>query len=305
MPYPKFLHRTTRGASALTYGLIVGLIAVGAISAVSSVGESVTKLFDGVSAPIDQVNNPDPCYADGPLPAIGTVCRDGSVFIGTLSYGSGDGGPTGRQRLFTSACHAGQPGAAGSCSGTPSLVPYADGQTYSNTDPGCPSGSRVEPRETCPRNWNWVDVPGVAKQGFGETSDRGGWANSEALLATDSNAVAPGKQPHRAAEICASLSAHGHDDWYLPSTGEIALIQAAASNQSLQQSITGQYVASGNSCETVTGDNGNIAWACQLHTSSQSTTGSNPSNNVNWFTVSNLIVQGTKSSNRAVRCVRR
>lgn len=299
-----------RGASALTYGLVVGLVAVGAIAAVTQVGASVASLFDTVSldlAPVaaDGPSAPDLCAAADP-PPIGTVCGDGSVYIGDLTFGAGDGGPAGAQRVFTTACHVGQSGAAGACGGAPSLMPYADGLTYSNpSDGSCPSGSRVEPRETCPRNWNWVDVPGVTKQGFGETTDTGGWANTLALVATDSNAVASGQQSHKAAAACAGLSVHGHDDWYLPATGEIALIQAAIDTPALSQSITDQYIASGNSCETIPGDGGTSGWACQLHSSSQSTTGSFPSNNVNWFTVSDLIVQGTKSSNRAVRCVRR
>lgn len=44
-----FVIRTRRAASALAYGLVLGLISVGAISTVDSVGRSVTGLFDDVS----------------------------------------------------------------------------------------------------------------------------------------------------------------------------------------------------------------------------------------------------------------
>jgi len=289
--------RRSRGASGLTYGLLLGVVAVGALTAVSQVGDAVTALFGQLSLHTDA-----PLNACSPAndPEPGTVCGDGTIFLGTLTYSESDGGPSGRQQLFTTPCHLGQGGGAGNCGGTPTMLPWADGQTYSNTDPVCPSGTRVEPRAQCPRNWNWVDVEAVPNVGFGDTSDRGGWANTEALVTTDSNAVEPGRQPHRAAAACANLTANGHSDWYLPGTAEIAALQAASDEPSLQSGIFDQYQQSGNSCVRI-----GEGYACQIHTSTESNVGSNPSNSVAWFTVSDLIVQGSKSNLRAVRCMRR
>ena len=45
-----------------------------------------------------------------------------------------------------------------------------------------------------------------------------------AMMANDSNTVEPGIQPHDAAVYCDGLSAHGHDDWYLPARAELLLL---------------------------------------------------------------------------------
>ena len=44
------------------------------------------------------------------------------------------------------------------------------------------------------------------------------------LLTLDADSVTAGIQPHRAAQHCANLTAHGHDDWYLPAQEELHLL---------------------------------------------------------------------------------
>ncbi len=46
----------SRGATALTYGLVVGLVGVAALAAVTRVGDSVGSLFTQVSSSIDQTS---------------------------------------------------------------------------------------------------------------------------------------------------------------------------------------------------------------------------------------------------------
>jgi hypothetical protein len=42
----------------------------------------------------------------------------------------------------------------------------------------------------------------------------------------DADAGAPGVQPHSAANHCANLTSHGHDDWYLPALDELRVLYA-------------------------------------------------------------------------------
>ena len=51
-----------------------------------------------------------------------------------------------------------------------------------------------------------------------------GQCYTNAMMANDSNTVEPGIQPHDAAVYCDGLSAHGHDDWYLPARAELLLL---------------------------------------------------------------------------------
>ena len=58
----------------------------------------------------------------------------------------------------------------------------------------------------------------------GLTNRNTGQANTETLIALDADTETPGTQPYQAAQACADLSVHGHDDWYLPAMDELKVI---------------------------------------------------------------------------------
>ncbi len=51
-----------------------------------------------------------------------------------------------------------------------------------------------------------------------------GKANTDALLAADSDSATDGTQPHLAAKFCADMSYGGFDDWFLPSSDKSNLL---------------------------------------------------------------------------------
>lgn len=51
-----------------------------------------------------------------------------------------------------------------------------------------------------------------------------GAANTALLVSSDSNSGVGGTQPHQAAQICDSLVANGHNDWYLPALSELGVL---------------------------------------------------------------------------------
>lgn len=93
-----------KAASLTGYGLVVGLIAVIAISAVTRVGEQVAQLFIGVDNSLSEaINNSqegqtaesaaagDPCADPDSLTEptdFGLLCEDGSFFVGRLLDGN-------------------------------------------------------------------------------------------------------------------------------------------------------------------------------------------------------------------------
>lgn len=73
--------RVSRGATALTYGLVVGLIAVAGIAAVTSVGESVEDLFLDVSGQMEKgLTQPQGPTVPNKAPSI-TLGRSQSAFV--------------------------------------------------------------------------------------------------------------------------------------------------------------------------------------------------------------------------------
>ena len=58
MTFFKNMIRDEQGATAIEYGLIAALIAVAAITAMTSVGTSLTATFDDVSAELDSAVAP-------------------------------------------------------------------------------------------------------------------------------------------------------------------------------------------------------------------------------------------------------
>jgi pilus assembly protein Flp/PilA len=53
MQFIRKMLKDTKGATAIEYGLIAALIAVAAITAMTSVGESLTNTFNSVSGELD------------------------------------------------------------------------------------------------------------------------------------------------------------------------------------------------------------------------------------------------------------
>lgn len=57
MQYIRKMLKDTKGATAIEYGLIAALIAVAAITAMTSVGNSLTDTFNSVSDELDTANS--------------------------------------------------------------------------------------------------------------------------------------------------------------------------------------------------------------------------------------------------------
>lgn len=129
---------------------------------------------------------PDPCACGTPSP--GQVCSDGSVYAG-LS-------PDGNVKMYS----------------TPADIP---GPKFWNN--GNSGASTVDtPLANCIDGT--LTVPGTA------TTCRTGRSNTALLITVDSDKSAGGVQPHIAAQTCADLVAHGHDDWYLPAQEELIVL---------------------------------------------------------------------------------
>ncbi len=65
-----------------------------------------------------------------------------------------------------------------------------------------------------------------------------GKVNSDLMLATDSDSGTAGVQPHQSAEACDAHTEFGHSDWYLPSLGEVLLMQQVGIDQTYQATST-------------------------------------------------------------------
>lgn len=70
-------NRHHRGATALTYGLVVGLVALAGLAAVTRIGESVDSLFTEVSSTIDGSAGGNGGSSTGPTPPYGIVSAPG------------------------------------------------------------------------------------------------------------------------------------------------------------------------------------------------------------------------------------
>jgi hypothetical protein len=104
------------------------------------------------------------------------------------SDGSIFAGLDGGVPLYTTRCDAGMAWSGASCTGGRSAYPWNNGNST-----------------------GFVTV--------GTTGN--GAANTAAAIATDSDSITAGVQPHQAAQYCADLIAHGQGDWYLPSKNEL------------------------------------------------------------------------------------
>ncbi len=116
----------------------------------------------------------------------GNACPDGSIFVGSA--------PIGNVRIYTTRCDIGQSWDGSSCTGTATQLRWNDGA-----------------------NTGYVNVPGA-----GSLED--GLVNHNAIVITDSDSGALGKQDHQAAQACEDLVENGHSDWYLPAYDEFTLM---------------------------------------------------------------------------------
>lgn len=64
MKFFRKLRRNEDGATAIEYGLIAALIAVAAITAMSSLGDQLSTTFTGVSNCMEAGANPDTCATE-------------------------------------------------------------------------------------------------------------------------------------------------------------------------------------------------------------------------------------------------
>jgi Flp pilus assembly pilin Flp len=195
-----------RAAGAINYGLIVGLIGVLVILAVTDVGEAIERLLnraaDSMPVPGDTVSNDDgddetppeatdPCAEAGP--AKGTLCDDGTFYVGSHDYGSGS------EKLFAAACDLGTaPGGlrvfgGGVCTGEFDVMSWG------------PDGPNTP-------------LPNLSNDAA-SSADFDGRNNSATLAGLGSN--------YEAANGCEALNANGYSDWYLPAEGELDLVWAA------------------------------------------------------------------------------
>jgi len=139
----------------------------------------------------------DPCTDDNP--DIGTICKDGTRYVGKT--------PDGNVKLFTTRCNLGVP-----------LIPNPN-----HPISGCEGGGSGVGMTYL--SWQ----TGAAGTGVvtGATSTTSGQSNTAKLVALGS--TAPG--PYPAAKACDDLVIHGHDDWYLPARDEMQLLLSFGSEQ--------------------------------------------------------------------------
>lgn len=112
---------------------------------------------------------------------------------------------------------------AGGCNSPSPGTVCADGSIYAGISPDGNIPMFTTPADAGQFAWN--DANSTGNTTTGQTSFVTGQANTSALIGLDSNSAVGGIQPHRAAQHCANLSAHGHDDWYLPSQNELNVLR--------------------------------------------------------------------------------
>ena len=124
-----------------------------------------------------------PCIGPADCPVAGDTCSDGTDFAGCA--------PPSNKPFFVTRCDAGKTWNGSSCTGTRSTAPWNNGNAT-----------------------GLVDTPLVDNYGLD------GKANTATLVATDSDSVTGGVQPHQAAAYCDQLTIHGKSDWFMISSSE-------------------------------------------------------------------------------------
>lgn len=154
----------SRGCTAISYSLDGSNVFMGSSDNGSC---SIYHVSGGGLKPCPVATIPE-TICNGAV-SIGTVCSDGSVYVGLA--------PSTGTKMYLAP------------KASPVDLPYNNGNT---------SGDIAS----------------------GATNLNDGEANTNLLMTVDSDSVASGFQPHRAAKYCYDLVAHGKDDWYLPARNE-------------------------------------------------------------------------------------
>jgi len=97
-----------------------------------------------------------------------------------------------------------------------------DGSVYAGLSPDGNVRMYTTPNDGPNLPWNNGNTSGTVTTGA--TSSITGEANTMMIVAMDADTDTPGFQPHQAAQYCADLVAHSHDDWYMPSEAEIGVL---------------------------------------------------------------------------------
>jgi Flp pilus assembly pilin Flp len=181
--------KSRRGAGIVEYGLIVGLIAVGAVVAVQNSGDRVSELLNTVAAELGTVQNSvantgvtggnqsaPPALDPTTCASVGDTCNDGTIYLGTA--------PNSTEDLYT--------------------MPADLAKQYA---------------------WDGDANIGFNHAFNAQVTDalnkEDGRANVDNLLGGDGvDDSGDDYGPHPAAAACATIEANGHTDWYLPAALE-------------------------------------------------------------------------------------
>lgn len=118
------------------------------------------------------------------------------------------------------------------CTGSPSPGQVcADGSVYAGLSPDGNVPMFTTPADAGQFNWNdgstnWLDTAMencVSVTPGAQASCQTGEANTALLVGLG---MTPSPAPYGAARHCNALTAHGHDDWYLPAQDELAVLYA-------------------------------------------------------------------------------
>lgn len=198
-----------RGASLTGYGLIVGLIAIAAITAVSGIGTEVNNLFGGVAQVMQETTGE----------IVSASEEEGEEDLDTTPSGEPPCSPS--PQSGDEGCDPG------------------DGTFYAGESNG--ESLFVMPVDQGVFLWDGDHLSG-GQNFVGATSMTDGATNT--LLLAGESGVDNGNGPHPAAEVCAALSGSaglGHDDWYLPARDELDLLydNLAANDTDLDSDLIG------------------------------------------------------------------
>lgn len=208
---------TTANNSVAMQGKYIQLRATTSASAGTTF--TITAAIGPVSSDWNITTTPTDCSTG----AIGTVCADGSVYAGTS--------PDGSVPMYVTRCDYNMTWSGSACINTRTGITWNAGNgnisSYVNTM--------------------------VVNCGSVPACDVSGETNTTTLVATDSDSMTDGVQPHAAAKYCDDLTVHGNSDWYLPSAPELNVIYG-------NKTAIGQFQISGGSYWSSSEINSDAAW---------------------------------------------
>lgn len=166
---------------------------------------------------------------DGSNSAVAGAPTDGSCSVYHPNGGGAKFCGTASPPVTASPCGA-SPATGDTCT---------DGTIYVDVSPDGGAPLFTTPSDAVTMPWN----DGVDGNFFSTNiiDHNTGRANTAALVAMDANPGEPGHQDFMAATYCATLSAGGHDDWYLPARAEMHLILVNQHTGSLAGTVNGSY----------------------------------------------------------------